>query len=69
MKPVGECTEEIARAERHVIRCAMGIVNAEGWSFEKRGQDDVVIFPEAMRRLEGAIARLREARKAAKKHR
>jgi len=54
------------KAERHVIRCAMGIVNSEGWAF---GLDNKVHFPGSMRRLESAIARLKEARRAAKPRR
>lgn len=58
------CTEGMQKAERHVVRCAMGIVNVEGWAFHPGGG---VIRVTAMRRLEVAIARLKEARKEAKK--
>jgi hypothetical protein len=53
----------VAKAERHVIRCAMGIVNIEGWAFQQDGEKGIVIFPTALRRLEDAIASLKEARK------
>jgi hypothetical protein len=62
-------TETLRKAERYVIRCAMGIVNSDGWSFEMRSQENVVIFPAAMRRLESAIAKLQEARKSARRKR
>lgn len=56
-------------AEREVIKCAMGIVNVKGWSFGLQGDGNVpvVTFPDSMRRLERAIAKLKDARKAAQK--
>lgn len=62
-------TERVLKAERAVIRSAMGIVNAEGWAFQTQGDGrvPVVLFPGAMRRLEFAIQRLRAERKLAKR--
>lgn len=64
----------VQKAERSLIRAAMGIVNSNGFAFlEDRTDPDKlktsVIFPGSMRRLESAIARLKEARKAAKPRR
>jgi hypothetical protein len=58
----------INRAERAVNRAAMGIVNERGWAFTSEQPDNtpVVLFPGAMRRLETAIAKLKQARKEAK---
>lgn len=57
----------VERAERHVIRCAMGIVNSDGWAFRTDATGaNVAIFPGSMRRLENAIAKLKLARKQAK---
>jgi len=55
----------VAKAERYVIRMAMGIVNEDGWAFRAEGDDHtpVVVFPGSMRRLESAIAKLKEARR------
>lgn len=62
-------TDGIRRAERAVIRAAMGIVNKEGWAFDKAGTEEynVVLFPKAMRRLEFAIQRLGDERIIAKR--
>lgn len=66
---MNRCTDAIQRAERSVIRAAMGIVNSDGWAFQTVTGGNVVIFPGSMRRLEHAIARLKEARKEAKPRR
>ena len=72
------CTEKVTRAERAVIRAAMGIVNNDGWAFETRKPQGtttdttglcIVLFPGSMRRLENAIAKLKQARKEAKPRR
>lgn len=48
----------------------MGIVNSNGWSmFKDVNGAERVIYPDAIRRLEGAIAKLQEARKAVKRGR
>ena len=67
--PSTEGKEQLARAERAVIRCAMGIVNSDGWAFQTEGGKNIVTYPGSMRRLEYAIARLKLARKAAKPRR
>lgn len=70
---------EVLKAERSLIRAAMGVVNSDGWAFESRKPEDavtgkdggvnIVVFPGSMRRLEAAIARLKQARKEAKPRR
>lgn len=64
-------TETVKKAERSVLRAAMGIVNSDGWAFQTQGEGGVpvVLFPGSMRRLEAAIARLKRARKEAKPRR
>ena len=64
--------QRLANAERSLIRAAMGIVNSDGWSFQNTTCThglNVVLFPGSMRRLEAAIARLKQARKEAKPRR
>lgn len=53
----------IAKAEKSVVRAAMGCVSAQGWAMESRGLATVVLFPRALVRLEIAVMRLRAARK------
>lgn len=64
-------SDAISKAERSLIRAAMGIVNSDGWAFRQQGDGGVpvVVFPGSMRRLEAAIVRLKEARRAAKPRR
>ncbi len=61
----------LEKAERSVIRAAMGVVNGDGWAFKNQGpgSQNVVLFPGSMRRLEAAIARLKQARKETKPRR
>lgn len=64
----------VAKAERAVIRAAMGIINSDGFAFtEDRSNEtkvlSLVVFPNSMRRLENAVARLKEARRVSKPRR
>lgn len=64
----------IAQAEQAVVLAAMGCVNGDGWIFQERGMNGAgnatyVLKPDAVRRLENAIAKLKEARKAKRKSR
>ena len=58
------CSTPVKRAEQAIVRAAIGIVNPHGWAFSASGE---VHFPHAMRRLENAIHRLKEARKNRRK--
>ena len=54
----------LARAERKLLRAAMGCVDAKGWAFEYQHQGvPVAKRPSGLRRLELAIANLRSVRK------
>ena len=58
------CNTPLHRAEQRVIRAAAGCVNVEGWSFEYRHMGvPVAHFPDALRRLESALANLRSVRR------
>ena len=52
-------------AERRIVRAAVAVVNKEGWAFREQGEGKcpVVCFPDAMRRLETAIWRLKNLKK------
>lgn len=62
-RPSESKSRAVIAAEKAVVRAAMGIVNKEGWAFQIHGQQNVVLFPGSMRRLESAIAKLKEARR------
>lgn len=56
----------LERAEQNVIRAAMRCLDKDGWLFKAGGQ----IWDEgAVRRLEAALQRLKDARLAARKRR
>lgn len=61
--------DAVTRAEKSVVRAAMGCVNAAGWAFNRRDGIEAVLFPNAVRRLEHAVYNLQLARKAAKRRR
>ena len=54
----------LERAEQNVIRAAMRCLDKDGWLFKAGGQ---IWDEDAVRRLEAALQRLRDARRAAKK--
>lgn len=67
-----DATSRIRKAEQSIVRAAMGIVNANGYAFTygqigEMPNVHVVLFPAAMKRLENAVHKLREARKARRK--
>ena len=57
----------VAKAEKHVVGAALACLDRQGFLFQTRQYDvaaiSYVLKPDAMRRLEGALAKLKEARK------
>ena len=55
--------KKLGAAEQAVIRAAVGCLNSRGWLFEYDPEGrQLVENPAACRRLEKAVARLKEAR-------
>lgn len=62
----------LRRAEKAVIAAALASVDANGWIFQERGMGGAgnaiyVLKPDAVRKLESAVSKLKTARRKARR--